>query len=165
MIARLLVIGFLLSTATFVYASERFLLQFEITQGKNKVETGATYISNKARDWNKGLRRSYLKLRCDKQPSGKTVKQLSTIDYFSGLRITHQLRGEMIELTVLQSIVQPRLAEIRALPKDQCKDLAPIVTTKSKSYSFPAKDGLDETHSFSADMTIRVMLQSVMRKT
>ena len=157
---RFILLGILLTIAASVNAAERFLLNLELTQGKNKIEMGRTFVSQKPHTWSKGSKRSYLKLGCHQQESGKTQKLYSTVDHFAGLRVTHQLAGNNVELTVVRNVVQPRLVEIRALAKNKCKDLSPIVTTISESYIFPAKDGIDEARPFGENMTFRVTLQS-----
>ena len=111
--------------------------------------------------WSKGLKRSYLKLRCNLNESGRLQKFYSTVDYFSGLRVTHQLAENEVVLTVVRTVVQPRLTEIRALAKNECKDLSPIVTTTTLSFSLPAVDGNTESRPFGEDMIFRTALLSL----
>jgi len=66
-----------------------------------------------------------------------------------------------VELTVVRNLMQPRLTEIRAQSRNECKDLSPVISTTTLSYSFPAEDGVTETRPFGNDMTFRSTLQSV----
>ena len=111
--------------------------------------------------WSSGLERSYLKLRCIQKKSGKMQKQFSTMEHFSGLRVTHGLAGQEIELTVVWDVVQARLMEIRALSKEECKELSPVVTTATETFRFPAKSGLDESVPFGENIVFRVTAQAL----
>jgi len=153
--------GMLLAVSAFASAAERVQLNFELTQGESKIESGRDFVSRKPHTWSKGFRRSYLQVRCQQQESGKSHKLFSTVDHFAGLLVKHKLAGDNVELTVIRSVVQPRLTEIRALGKNECRELAPVVTTASETYIFPAKDGVDKAHSFGNTMTFRVVLQPV----
>jgi len=164
MITRILLFCIFLAVISTASAAERFQLNFALTQGENTIERGVAFITEKQRTWNKGLQRSYLKLRCQQQDSGKTQKLYSTVDHFAGLRVTHQLTGDNVELTVVRSEVQARLVEIRALAKSECKDLSPIVTTTTLTYSLLAKDGVSESRPFGENMAFRVRLQSIEGK-
>lgn len=161
MIKNLFSIGILLTVPFSANASDRFVLDFRITQGESKVVSGKALVSQKMNTWSRGVKRSYLKLRCQQQKSGSTEKLYSTVDLFDGLQITHQLVGSKLELTVVRSSVQPRLLEIRALSKHECGDLSPIVTNTTESYSFSAKDGVNETRSFGELMTFRANIQTI----
>ena len=161
MIMGCLLSGMLLTTATSAGTDERFLLKFELIQDENIIERGRDHVSRESHTWSKGLQSSYLKLRCHQQKSGEMQKLYSTVDHFTGLRVTHQLAGDNVELTVVHHVVQPRLAEIRALARRECRDLSPIVTTTTQSYSLPAKDGMTESTPFSENMTFRATLQSL----
>jgi len=161
MITRVILFCIFLAMMTTASAAERFQLSFELTQGENTIERGVAFITEKPHTWKKGLRRSYLKLRCQQQESGKTQKLYSTVDHFAGLRVTHQLTGDNVELTVVRSEVQARLAEIRALSKSECKDLSPIVSTTTQTYSLLAKDGVSESRAFGENVVFRVKLQSI----
>ena len=161
MFARFLLLGILITATTFVSATERFSMSFELTQSDKMIERGRALISGKQRTWSKGLQRSYLKLRCNQLQSGKTEKLLSTVNHFAGLRITHQIAGDKVELSVVRSVVTPRLVEIRALARNECNDLSPIVTTTTKTYSFPAADGINESSPFGESLVFRATLQSV----
>jgi hypothetical protein len=161
MLIRHLLFGLLLTATATANSAERFAMKIELTQGEKLIERGNTIVTGKAYTWSRGLERSYLRLRCDLTKPGKLIKLYSTIALFDGLRVTHQLKGDSVELKVVRSIVQPRLTEIRALKKTECKDLSPIVTTTTLSYSFPAQDGMTETRPFGNDMMFRSVLQSV----
>ena len=163
MIIRLLLFGIFFTTMTSASAVEYFMLNFELTQGKNIIAQGRTFVSKKPHSWSKGLKRSYLKLRCDKRESGKMQQSYSTVDYFAGLSVTHQLVENSVELTVVRDVVQSRLSEIRALTKSECKDMSPIVTTTTQTYSFSAIDGHKESLPFGENMIFRTTLQSVVR--
>ena len=82
------------------------------------------------------------------------------MDYFAGLSVTHQLVGGNIELTVVRNIAQPRLIEIRALGKSECRDLSPVVTSTTQTYHFPAEGNIHEPRPFGENMTFRVTLES-----
>ena len=161
MTIRFFLLSMLLTLAASASADERFQLNFELTQDEKKIDWGRTFVSQKPHTWSKGLKRSYLKLSCKQQASGKSQKLYSTVDHFAGLLVTTQLAGDSVELTVVRNIVQPRLVEIRALAKSECKDLSPIVTKTSETYIFPAEDGIDEPRHFGENMTFRVTLRSV----
>jgi RAQPRD family integrative conjugative element protein len=101
-----------------------------------------------------------IKLRCDPDKSGKMAKIFSTTDHFSGVRLTHRLIGNQIEITVLRSQIKNRRVEIHGLAKNECKNLAPIVTTVTESYTFPARTGLSETRSFGDTMSFKYTITS-----
>lgn len=158
---RFMLFGVLLVAVTSVCAAERYFVKIELTQDDKVIERGNILVSGKQSTWSKGVKRSYLKLRCNLKEPGRLQKFYSTVDYFSGLRITHQLVDDHVELTVVQNIVQPRLVEIRALAKNECKDLPPIVTTTTQLYRYPAKDGISEHLPFGEHMTFRATIQSL----
>jgi hypothetical protein len=158
---RYLLFGLFLTATAAASSAERFALKVELTQGEKLIERGNSIVTRKAYTWSKGLKRSYLRLRCDQQVPGKQKKLYSTVDHFAGLLVTHQLTGNTVELTVVRNLVQPCLTEIRALAMTECKELSPVVTTTTLSYSFPAEDGITETRPFGEDMTFRSTLQSV----
>ena len=62
--------------------------------------------------------------------------------FLAGMPVTHQLAEGNVELTVVRSVVQPRLTEIRALARSECKDLAPIITTATETSTFAVKDAV-----------------------
>jgi len=161
MTIRFILLGMLLTLTASVSADEQFELSFEITQGEKKIDWGRTIVSQKPHTWSKGSKRSYLKVRCHRQASGKTQKLYSTVDHFAGLLVTHKLAGGDVELAVVRNIVQPRLVEIRALAKSECKDLSPIVTTTSETYIFYAENDVEEARPFGENMTFRATLRSV----
>ena len=160
MFTRFILFVLLIAATTCVSATERFSLSFELNQSEKMIEQGRAVVSGKQRTWSKGLQRSYLKLRCNQLESGKTEKLFSTVNHFAGLRITHQIAGDKVELSVVRNVVAPRLAEIRALARNECKDLSPIVTT-TKTYSFPAEDGINESSPFGESLVFRATIQSV----
>ena len=138
MILRSLLFALLFTTMTCASAAERLILNFELAQGKNLIESGRSLTTKKPLTWNKGLKRSYLKVRCQQHKTGEIQKLYSTEDHFHGILVSHQIIGDKVEITVTQGIVQPRLDEIRALAKNECKDLSPVVNTTTHTYSFPA---------------------------
>lgn len=70
MIIRFLLLGMLLVTVTSAGASERFYLRFDLMQDTRVIEHVNAIVSRKPHNWSKGLRRSYLKLRCNRLESG-----------------------------------------------------------------------------------------------
>lgn len=141
-------------------AADRFYVSFELMQDASVISRGNDYVTRKSHAWNKGLKSSYLRLRCDKSVPGKLKKMFSTVDHYAGLRVTHQMVEDMIEVTVFRSVVQNRRVEIHDLPKDKCMDLVPIVTTVTEKYSFPARVGTNEPCKFGENMTFRFKVQS-----
>lgn len=161
MILRFLLLITLLSIGTNAYAAERFLMDFEFTAAENTVDRGRAIVSQKKYTWTKGIERSFLKLSCRQKKSGEMEKIFSTVDYFTGLKVTHQLVGTNLELNIIRIIVQPRLSEIRALPEGACKDLSPLVTTTAQTYSFPAKRDTDESRPFDEYTIFHAKLQPI----
>jgi len=153
---RFILIGIFFTTTTSINAAERFQMNFKLTQEDNIIEWGKTIVSRKPHTFSKGLKSSYLKLRCQQQSPGEILKLYSIVDHFSGLQLTHQLIGNNIELNVVRSVVQARLIEIRALTRKECKDMSPIVTTTTKSYRFPLKNNMSESHPFGENMTFHI---------
>ncbi|MFW2373270.1 MAG: hypothetical protein ACN4GM_09120 [Gammaproteobacteria bacterium] len=158
MIIRLLLLASFITMAGNANATQRFVLDFSLIQGETKIESGKLVATKKFNTWSKGVKRSYLKLRCHQNTTGKIEKLYSTVDYFDGLTISHQLLAGKVELTVVRNSVQPRLLEIRALSRTECKDMSPVVSTTSETYSFPANDGLSESRPFGENMIFRVVL-------
>jgi len=158
MIMRLLLITIFLTSPAYVNAAERFILDFKLLQENKPVESGKFFVTQKQHVWSKGLKRSYLTSRCEKLASGKTSKSLTLATHFSGMQITHQLEGNKINLTVVRNVVQPRLTEIRALGKDECKDISPDVSTVSQNYSLPATPGMNDSQIFGKDITLHIKL-------
>ncbi len=159
MLKRLLALSLFLTTGTLVYAGNPYVLNFDLSSNDKQVYRGEINVSNKPHTWSKGLQRSYLRLRCQQQESGKIEKLYSTVDHFAGFRVTHQLVEKNVKITATHSTIQPRLTEIRALPKGECMDLSPIVTTTTEVYSLPAKETVDESLSFGKNMRFNVKLQ------
>lgn len=157
---RFLLLAILLSIGSSAHAAERFLMDFEFTAGDKIIDRGKAIVSQKKYTWSKGIERSFLKLSCRQNRSGKMEKVFSTVDYFTGLKVTHQLVGKNLELNVMRNVVQPRLTEIRALPKGECQELSPLVTTTTKTYHFPAKHGANESRPFDDHTTFKARFQS-----
>lgn len=158
---RLLLFVTLLSTGISVYASEIWLLRFELLQDKYRVEVGTTFVSEKPAKWSKGFKRRYLKMHCHRLPTGEIEKQYSTVDYFAGLQISHQRVDNNIVLTVIRTTVKPNYSKIKALPKDQCQNLEPIVNTITETYQFEAKRTMNESRPFGNNMMFHASLQAV----
>lgn len=147
--------------ASMVCAAERFYVEFELTQDGVVINRGNDHVTKKQHTWSKGLKSSYLKLRCDRTDPQKPRKTYSTVDHFAGLRVTHQLTEDRIELTVARSVVQNRRVEIHDLPKNQCEDIAPILTTVTDTYSFPAKYGTNVSYKFGETMKFRIIVPAM----
>ncbi len=156
---RFLVVSLFFFTVTCVYAGSPQVLNFDLSLTNTALYRGEIAVSNQAHTWSNGLQRSYLRLRCHQGESGKIEKLYSTVDHFAGFRVTQQLEGKTVKISATHSSVRPRLAEIRALPKGECVDLSPIVTTTTEVYSFPAKQAVDESLSFGKNMRFNVKLQ------
>lgn len=163
MIIRFLLFTIFLITTTSAIAAEQLLLDFKLSQGERKIEAGKVLVSQKINIWSKGVKRSYLKLRCQQLESGKTEKLYSTADHFDGLQITHQLVEGKVELIIVRNTVQPRLAEIRGLSKKECREMSPIVRTTTETYSLAVKDGINESRPFGENMTFWVNIQSMSK--
>ncbi len=133
---------------------DRFFLHFELHQNDRKIEWGRTLVSNMPGAWNKGLERSYLQLRCETDANGKLKKLYSTANHFAGLRIMHEMKGDVLKLTVIRSEVTPRYAEISAMPKNECRELLPIVNTTTDRYELVLDTTLKQTRAFGKDMTL-----------
>jgi hypothetical protein len=161
LILRFLLLVTLVSTSINTYAAERFLVSFEFIINGKVVERGKPIVSQEKRTWQKGLQRNFLKLDCSEKETGEIKKLYSTVDFFTGLRVTHQLVGNNIELNVVRIVAQPRLVEIRALPSGVCKELAPIITTTTQTYRYPAEHNFDETRPFDENITFRARIQSI----
>ncbi len=161
MTIRLLLLGLLLTMAASAGADVQYYIHFELVKDSKTIEKGRAYVHEKPHTWSKGLKRSYLRLQCRQTEAGKIQKLYSTVDHFAGLRVTKQLAVDSIELTVVRDVVQPRLVEIRALAKSECKDLSPTVITTTETYSIHAKDGARESRPFGKDMTFKVTVKSM----
>ncbi len=160
---RSLVFVTLFSTGVSVYASDLWLLRFELLQDNYRVEVGTTYVSEKPAKWSKGFKRRYLKVHCHRLPTGEIEKQYSTEDYFAGLQVSHQRVENTIVLTVVRTTVKPSLETIQAMPEIECRDIGPKVSTTTETYSFNVKQDLDESRTFGKNMTFRSTLQTVIR--
>lgn len=163
MIIRFLLFSIFLIMTTSAIAAEQLLLDFKLTQGERNIGAGKVLVSQKLNIWSKGVKRSYLKLRCQQLKTGKVEKLYSTADHFDGLQITHQLVEGKLELIVVRNTVQPRLVEIRALSKKECRDMSPVVSTTTETYSFPAKDGINESRPFGENMTFWANILSISK--
>jgi len=164
MVLRFLLFGLLFSLMSSVGAAERIVMSYELTQGEKIVYKGRMIVSEKLREWSNGIKQSYLQLRCNPQESGKLQRLYSTRDHFSGLRITHQIVGSNVEVTAVRSVAQSRLDEIRAVSKkNECREMLPIVSTTTQSYSYPAKDSAFEPRPFGEKMMFSVKLERLGR--
>lgn len=152
------VFGTCYTQAAVAATAERYYIKFEIMQDDVVINRGNDYVTNKRHTWSKGLKSSYLNLRCERAEPGMLKKMFSTVDHFAGLRVTHQLVEDRIELTVVRTVVQNRRAEIIDLPKSRCEDLAPILTTVTVTYSFPATYGTNEIRGFGESMDFRFVI-------
>jgi len=155
MIIRIFLLGLLITATTSAICAERLQMNFELTHNEKILERGKAIISMKLHTLNKGLKSSYLKLNCRREESEKILKLHSTVDLFAGMQISHQIIEDKVQLKVVKITVQPRLTEIRALTKNECKDMSPIVNTTAHSYSFPAVKGINESRAFGDNMIFR----------
>lgn len=160
---RFLLLVLVLSASASASAGEILLLNFEFVSGSSTLHRGKVFVTEEKHTWSKGLRRSYLKLRCEQKDTGGVRKLYSTVDLFDGLSVYHQQVENNIKLTVTRSTVKPRLAEIRALARNECKDMSPVVSEVTKSYSLPVA-GSGETLLFSDNETFKYTLQSIAKK-
>jgi len=160
MIKPFLILGLLLSFGS-ANAKNLLSLKFELIQNNKSIEKGNTFVSQEKSTWKKGYTQRYVKLNCKQLPSGKIEKQIASEDHFSGLRVSHQIIGEYIELQVDRIIIKPRLKEILALPKKDCQNLVPIISKQTESYRFLATSGIDETRLFNDNLKLRVMIRSI----
>lgn len=153
MFIRILFVGLLLIVSTAVDAKERLMINFELIQGKVVVDKGSVLVTKKLKGWNKGMQASYLKLACKTLANGKVEKLYSTINYFDGVKVTHQKIGDTIELMVKRSKVTSRFTDIHKLSANQCKDMAPVLTTTIENYTFGTQKGITESRAFGDSMT------------
>ncbi|TMM47715.1 hypothetical protein [Colwellia ponticola] len=150
---RLVFIGLLFIVSTAVDAKERLMINFELMENKTMIEQGSVLVTKKLKGWNKGMQTSYLKLACKPLANGKVEKLYSTINFFDGLKVTHQQVGDTIELMVKRSKVTSRFTEIHNLPANQCKDMVPVLTTTVETYQFGIKKGIKDSRPFGDSMT------------
>lgn len=155
MFARLLSIGVLIFISSVACANERLAIQFTLMLDEALIHKGSILVSPKISGWNKGLKKSYLKLRCKELPDGSIEKSLSTVDLFDGLQLTQQKINDSIELNVVLSNVKPRLLEIKKLAKNECVDLSPVVTKTTEKYNFVATKGTKEPQLFGTSMIFK----------
>ena len=158
---RYLLFGICLMMTNPLVAAERFLVNFDLFKGKSLIESGRLLVSEKPKTWSKGLKRSYLKLTCHKNESGRVEKRYSNVDHFSGFKVKHRIVDNTVELIAERSSVKPRLIEIRVVAKNECKELAPIVTTTRQTYSYPAMGVISESRPFDDKMTFQVTIKSM----
>ena len=163
-IKRFLLFGIFLTVATSAIAEEQFLVNFELVKGGTIVERGKILVSEKPHIWSKGLKRSYLKLHCQQKETGGVQKLYSTVDLFYGLSVSHQRVEDNIQLTVVRSMIKPRLAEIHALAKNECSDMSPVVSKVTQTYSYSAKATFNEQRPFSEDISFRVTIKLMSEK-
>ena len=159
---RYLLFGICLMMTSPLVAAERFLVNFDLLKGKNVIESGKFLVSEKQRTWSKGLKRSYLKLTCHKNESGIIEKRYSNVDHFSGFSVKHRIVDNTLELIAERSSAKPRLLEIRVVPKKECKEPSPIVTTARQIYSYPATGIISESRPFDDKLTFRVTIKSML---
>ena len=164
MIKSFLLFGVFFSVTNSAIAAEKFLLNFELVKGGSIVERGKILVSEKPHIWSKGLKRSYLQLRCQQRETGGMQKLYSTVDLFNGLSVSHQRVDDNLKLIVVHSMVKPRLTEIHDLAKNECKDMSPIVPTVTQTYSYPAKAVTKEQRPFSDNITFRVTIELMSEK-
>ncbi len=161
MMLRLMLLGIFIISTTTVSAGERYMMSFTLTQGEKKIEEGKSFVSQKRHTWSKGLKRSYLQLNCNPRATVDGRKLFSTVNHFNGLSITHHLEANNLKLTVVRNVVEPRLSDIRALPKDECRNISPQVNTITQTYTFPVKNATPEPRPFGENMTLKVNLQPI----
>jgi len=154
MIIRLSITLFMIALTLPAKANDKIRLSFEIKQDQTIVTRGFTYISAKKKTWSSGLQTSYLKLTCRSDKSGRVEKLFSTVSYFAGVKVIHQIVENKAQLSIVRTMVKPRLAEIRALKKAESKELHPIVTTTSESYQLSISATSKEHLPFGSDMII-----------
>ena len=142
-------------------AADRYSLDFKLSKGDKNIERGKLIISKTPSSWRRGLKRTYLKLRCVEQQSGKIQKSLSIEDFFTGLDIFHQLHKNNIILKVVHTDVQSRFTEIHALKDNECKDMAPIIKKTVQKYNFQVTNNIKQTEPFGENMSFQVNLKDI----
>ena len=141
-------------------ANERYYVGFEVLRNGKVLVRGNDYVTEEMGVWSNGHVHSYLKLRCDKDKAGRPVKLFSTVGLFDGVRLTHRLVGDQIEINVLRSKVKNRRVEIHSLGKKECSNLSPIVTTVTQFYTYPARIGATENRAFGDAMSFGLTIES-----
>ena len=124
-------IGCLVFSISTANANNLLAIKFELIQDKKITVSGNTFVSQEKSTWRKGYKQRFLKLNCQQLPSGDINKQISSENHFAGLRISHQIVGDYIELNVERNIVKSRIKEIQALDNKTCKNLSPIITNQT----------------------------------
>jgi len=151
----------LMTLSITAFANERFVIKFQLLENKKKIEFGSTFVTSKSNTWKKGYKRSYLKSSCAKLDSGKVEKRISADNRFAGLFIAHQVVNDTLELIVTRSRVTSKFSEIRALPKNKCKAISPIIHSHTENYSFSATHGNEATVPFGTKMEFYIKIQSL----
>jgi len=161
MLIRILFLAVCLAPSFTAVAADQLLLDFKILQAERKIEQGKIMVTDKKHVWSRGLKRTYVKIRCVENSTGKIHKSYSMVDLFSGVRVTHQLDSNQIKLSVVRTTVQPRLQEIRALEKNECKDLSPIVNTISQDYTLPLNIDTNHQQAFGDKMIFQMSIHRI----
>ena len=138
---RLLLTAIMIFSANPSWAEgERFFVHFTLLDSGQEIERGTLITSAKRKTWTKGLKRSFLRLTCQEDAKGTVSKHFSTEDHFSGLLITHQHVGNHLQLQLTRTDVVPRATEIKQLKKQECRELAPLVTQVQAAFDLEARD-------------------------
>ena len=74
MISRIALLVMLCAQAGITSAAGRFFIKFELMQDAVVINRGNDYVTEKSHSWSKGLKSSYLKLRCDRTEPNKLKK-------------------------------------------------------------------------------------------
>lgn len=162
MIIRFLLLAIILTASTGAAADDKWIMSFELASEAKTLYRGNILLAGKKMSWSKGLQRSYLRLRCEQKDAKEVLKTYSTVDLFDGLRLSYQLVENKVKLSVTHSTVKSRLAEIHALSSGECREMLPIVTSATQSYSLPV-NGSGETLLFSEDVTFKYTLQPLTK--
>lgn len=156
----IIVILMTLMASTCQAADERILLSFELTQNGKPVSSGTTIISTKMQSWSKGLKRSYIQLKCKKH-GDKTVRSYSTVEHFHGLVITHQQQGDTVSLDLTNTTVVPSFSEISKLKPEECRDLKPTLTHFHSRLELPAENAAGKEKSLDEGYLFRYTLTTI----
>jgi len=158
MVLRVLSLMMLSLCSGSLLAEETYYLQFELFKFQQKVDSGKDYVSTMDHTWSKGLQRNYLKLSCTRDASGRNIKTYTTVEHFAGIRVTHHIAAGNLYLKLTRLEVQPRVTEIRALPKNECREMAPVVASVSENYVTPLSNAGNKNYPFGKEMSIRISL-------
>ena len=158
---RLILFFMLFMHGVLAYASDRYLINFELLHGEKKIDWGRSVVQKKTFTWSNGMKRSYLKLDCEAADDMAVKKIYSTVDYFSGLKVTHMLEGDKLKLVVTRNTVRARYHEIRSLEKNQCKNLSPILDSVTETYHLPARADASFSQAFGEDMIFKASLVQI----